>query len=77
MLGLGGWALGAFCWEGRGLGVRGGMGTGGLTSSIRVLERTPLILTYNHYLGHDVRGVASIAFLQGSAYGGFQTMVRA
>ena len=42
-----GGGLGALSWEGRGWGVGGGCkGTGNLTSSIRVLQLTPLILAY-------------------------------
>ena len=46
--------LGASFWEERGFGSwkgvqpRGGRGTSNLTSTIRMLKITPLILTYNH-----------------------------
>ena len=38
--------LGALSWEAR---VEGAVGTGDLTSSIRVLKISPLILTYKHH----------------------------
>ena len=38
--------LGAFSWEGRGWGFGAGCKAGDLTSAIRVLKITPLILAY-------------------------------